>query len=147
VAGVGSGSPARRSTDSLLWRLAGGVVIVSWLLGYAWWGRPPAPGFDSFNDWTFPVFVLAVGTPPFLLAAALHRGRSRLFRLLGPVATVTAVLIVSLLVQLSHFGGFCLDPGEDVCVVAWPSRILGLLAGLGAVLAGWLVLQRAVRRE
>jgi hypothetical protein len=112
------------------------------VVGYFTWGRPYAPEeFDSFNDRVIPALILACGLPAFIVAAFLLSRCSRMLRVLGSVAGVVGVAGVSFLIQLNHFGGFCLDPGE-ACIVAWPTRILGLLTSLGALGVGWLLRTR-----
>lgn len=124
------------------WAVAAGVILAAWVVGYFAWGRPYAPEeFESFNDWFIPALILACGLPAFIVAAYLLSRSSRMLRVLGSAAVVVGVAGVSFLIQLNHFGGFCLDPG-DVCMVAWPSRILGLLTSLGALSVGLLVRTR-----
>jgi hypothetical protein len=142
-------SYARRigSVRNFVWAIAALFVVFAWAAGYGFWS-PESPGgeFGSYFNLELPALTLLFGAPLALAAGTLLGSDRRRGRAFGYAALVAACLVLMCLTSFSFFGGFCLDPGEDVCVTTWPSRIAELGAALACVALGWLAQDRRERR-
>jgi hypothetical protein len=103
------------------------------------WGRSPGEGSADFAEIPFSIerdlFPLAAG-----VLMALVVGLLRGLGLCGVIATASLVVLGLALgywANFTSFGGFCLDPGEDVCVVTLQEHAGGLLVPALALVAGW----------
>src|SRR4051812_3009188 len=106
------------------WALSVVLVFAAWVAGYFLW-TTHEPGFRSGQNLLIPIALVVIGVPLALLAAFLARRATRLWRVLGRAVVVADVFLVAYMVQWSHFGGVCLDPG-DYCIVRPLTRVLGL---------------------
>ncbi len=127
------------------WLVAAGFITLGWAAGYLLWAQGDPEGFLRVPFSLFELLVvLLVGLPLSLAAGWLTPFRRA--RTVGYVVLSLAAAVLAYLSSFSFFGGICLDPGEDVCVTTWPSRLAVLAAALVAlVLGGGVGAWRAAR--
>jgi hypothetical protein len=118
-----------------IWAWAASFVAAGWVVGYL--QLPDHQGdFGSFSDLTEATLSLVIGLP-LAVAAGVLLSRTGIPRVIGYVLLASTCLVLAFLAWFSFFGGICLDPGEDVCVTTWPSRITALGAALACLVAGF----------
>jgi hypothetical protein len=131
-----------------IWAGAVSFVAAGWVAGYL--QLPDHEGdFGSFSDLTEARLSLEIGFP-LAVAAGVLLSRPGIPRVIGYVLLASACLVLAFLAWFSFFGGICLDPGEDVCVTTWPSRITALGAALACLIAGFgsqLLASRLLKRR
>jgi hypothetical protein len=151
---IGSATPvemqrARRMLRhwSTRWAGSGVFVALAWVFGISVWGQPEGGGvYGNVWFWWASVEVL-VPAVPSLVAAGLFLASSRTWlHRSGIVAWALGTLAAGYAAQFSHFGGFCIDPG-DVCNVTWGSRFAALGTALLSVTCGAVAQWWAQRRK
>jgi hypothetical protein len=146
------GGAVKRPGLVTTWIIGAACVVTSWVGGVLLWGTPET-GFNAYVPLFNLAFISIVGGAGMIVAAlavGLTTGSSTGWRAFGLAAWAAGLLLLMWPVSVIHFGGFCID-ARDVCVVRWPSRILGLALGLSLVSGGaalsLLLARRSERRR
>lgn len=132
--------------SALPWVVAGIATATAWLLGLAVFSEPyPADylviPFAPMNDLVEPAALM--GTAGLGVGVATGLLGRRLYPRLALV--VGFGLFAAYRAFTSSFAGFCIDPGEDACVLTTSASWSGLAANVaGIVVAG--VVDLTVRR-
>ena len=130
-----------RRAREWVWVAAAVPVVFAYGFGRAVWSPGFTSGFGRVPfDWSHDILVfLVLGGAPAAIGGLLLCSKAAWRRWLGfAVIAVTATGLAGMAFFWS-FAGFCLDPGEDTCVVTRPAHVAHLIAPLAALAVGWQV--------
>ena len=122
-------------------------MTFAWAAGASMWDMGGASTDDVFREASFsPVYTVltyvAIGLPIAIIAG---RARARASESIGSLALIGAVIVLSVMANMSQFGGACIDQG-DPCLVSVGTRLVGIVGPLGCLAIGCLT-ELAVRRR
>jgi ABC-type branched-subunit amino acid transport system permease subunit len=126
-----------------IWVVAALVVVLAYGVGRVFWSPGVSTGFGRVPfDWPHDVFVFLTlgGIPAAAAGLLLSSPRVRRRRVGFALVTATAAGLAGMAFFWS-FAGFCLDAGEDTCIVARPAHVAHLLSPLAALAVGWCVMR------
>lgn len=126
------------------WAVSLAMALVGWASGVWFWGTPQS-GFGVIAEWVPSVEAAAVAMPTMVVTGFVLGGQR--WRVAAWGVWATASLAVAYVANFTHFGGICLEPGEDICVVSWLARFGAAVVMVAAVAAGWTVFRWRTRRR
>lgn len=131
----------------LAWLGAVAFVFSAWVAGRVLWRTGETEGFGVLSFSWFDVLPFALVLPVVLTGVRLARSGRLFLRVLGWSLVGAAILALAFGAFWSSFGGFCLDPGEDICVVPVTAHVAHAIAPVVVLLIGWLYANRLTARR
>lgn len=132
-----------RGARNWVWLAAAIPVVLAYALGRAVWSADFTAGFGRVPfDWLHDVGVfLVLGGVPTVAAGLLLSSRAAWLRSLGFVVVAATATGLAGMAFFWSFAGFCLDRGEDTCIVTRQAHVAHLFSPLAALAVGWCVTQ------
>jgi len=129
------------------WLVSAGVVTFAWAAGASMWDMGGGSTDDVFREASFSLAYsvlpyVAIGLPIAIIAG---RARARAPESIGSLALAAAVIVLSVMGNMSQFGGACIDQG-DPCLVSFDTRLAGIVGPLACLAIGCLT-ELVVRRK
>lgn len=125
------------------WLAATALVLSAWIAGRVAWQPYATEGFGIIRfSWFWDVALFVLHLPVVLAGVRLVRSVRLLLRVLGWVLTGGAIVSLVFAAFVSSLGGFCLDPGEDTCVLSTASHVAHGVTPVAVVLTSWFYAKR-----
>ena len=128
------------------WGAALLAVLLSWLAGRIVWAPGQTQGFERISfSLSLDIAPFLIFLPVILIGVRASRAKWGWVQLIGEGTVVLALILLGYVAFFSSFGGVCLDPGEDVCVVTDAAHVAHAVSLAGVVGVAWLYATRFVR--